>query len=205
VSSARRARILEASHAERRRIERDLHDSAQQRLAALRIHLTLAGEQLDATPQRAILERLGREVEEAIDELRDLARGLYPQILAKDGLSAALRAVAVRSAMPVRISDDGLGRHSEALETTLYFCCLECLQNVAKHAGPHATVTIRLGERDGRVTFSVEDDGAGFDPAAVERGAGLTNLADRVAAAGGTLRIDARPGHGTRITGEVPR
>jgi signal transduction histidine kinase len=86
----------------------------------------------------------------------------------------------------------------------VYFCCQECLQNAAKHAGQGASAAIRLSEDDGRVSFSVEDDGAGFDPGAVKRGAGLTNLADRVAAVGGTLQIDARPGRGTRITGEIP-
>ncbi len=133
-----------------------------------------------------------------------MTRGVYPPILAQAGPSAALRAVRSRSAIPVDIRDDGLGRHSEALETTLYFCCLECLQNAAKHAGPGASVTIRLSEDSGRIRFCVEDDGAGFDSAAVERGAGLSNLADRLAAVGGTLRIDARPGHGTRITGDLP-
>jgi len=166
--------------------------------------LTLAGEQLDHSRERALLERLGLEVEEVIDEMRDVARGVYPQVLADAGLAAALNAVAARSALPVSVRDQGLARHSEALETTVYLCCLECLQNAAKHAGPGASVVIVLGEHDGRVRFSVEDDGAGFDWAAVERGAGLTNLADRMAAIGGTLRIDGRPGHGTRVTGEFP-
>jgi signal transduction histidine kinase len=201
---ASRARMLEAGHAERRRIERDLHDSAQQRLVALRIHLTLAGERLDRSDERAMLERLGAEVDDAIDELRTVARGIYPQALADHGVGAALAAVARRSAMPVGVRDAWLGRHSEAVETTVYFCCLECLQNAAKHAGPGASATIRLSEENGRVSFGVEDDGAGFDPGAVERGAGLHNLADRLAAVGGTLRIDARPGRGTRITGEIP-
>jgi ATP/maltotriose-dependent transcriptional regulator MalT len=201
---ASRARVLEAGHAERRRIERDLHDSAQQRLVALRIHLALVGEQLDQPRDREMLERLGAEIERAIDELREVARGVYPQLLAQAGPGAALQAVASRSAIPVEIHDDGLGRHSEALEATLYFCCLECLQNASKHAGPGASVTLSLSEDNGRIRFCVEDDGAGFDPAAVERGAGLNNLADRLAAVGGTLRIDARPGQGTRITGDLP-
>jgi signal transduction histidine kinase len=201
---ASRARILEAGHAERRRIERDLHDSAQQRLVALRIQLALASEQLDRAQERAMLERLGSEVEQAIDELRDLARGVYPQLLGELGIGRALEAVARHSAMPVTITDDGLARHSQALETTVYFCCLECLQNAAKHAGTGASVAITLGEHDGQVSFSVADDGVGFDPVSVEHGLGLTHLRDRVAAVGGSLRIDSRPGHGTHITGELP-
>jgi len=200
---ASRARILQAGDAERRRIERDLHDSAQQRLVALRIHLTLTGEQLDRSEERAMLERLGAEVDDAIDELRTIAHGIYPHLLS-GGVGAALAEVARRSAMPVSVQDAGIGRHPEAVEMTIYFCCLECLQNAAKHAGAGAAVTIRLSEADGHVCFCVDDDGAGFDPGAVERGAGLTNLADRVAAVGGTLRIDAVPGRGTRITGNLP-
>ena len=201
---ASRARIVEAGDAARRRIERDLHDSAQQRLVALRIHLTLTGAQLHRSEERAILERLGDEVEEVIDELRAVAHGIYPQVLADRGVGAALAAVARRSAIPVNVLDAGIGRHAEATEMTVYFCCLECLQNAAKHAGPGAAVTIRLSETDSRVCFSVDDDGAGFDPGAVERGAGLTNLADRVAAVGGILEIDAGLGRGTHITGSVP-
>jgi signal transduction histidine kinase len=201
---ASRTRILEAGQAERRRIERDLHDSAQQRLLALRVHLMLAGEQLDRTKERETLERLGAEVEQAIDELRDVAHGSHRELLARAGLRAALEDVAARSAVPVSIRGDALARHSVALETTVYFCCLECLQNAAKHAGPGASTVIRLSDGDGHLRFSVEDDGAGFDPAVVARGAGLDNLAERVAALGGTLRIDSRPGHGTRVAGEIP-
>jgi signal transduction histidine kinase len=201
---ASRARIVEAGDAERRRLERDLHDSAQQRLVALRIHLALTGEQLDGSEERAMLDRLGVEVDETIDELRNVAHGLYPQILTQHGVGAALDAVAERSAMPIRIVDRGLGRHTEALELTAYFCCLECVQNASKYAGRGASVTIRLSDDDGFVRFRVEDDGVGFDPAAVAHGDGLTNLADRVAAVGGTLDIDSAPGRGTRITGALP-
>ncbi len=174
---ASRARIVQAGDAERRRIERDLHDSAQQRLVALRIHLTLTGEQLDRSEERAMLERLGAEVDDAIDELRTIAHGIYPHLLS-GGVGAALAEVARRSAMTVSVQDAGIGRHPEAVEMTIYFCCLECLQNAAKHAGAGAAVTIRLSEADGHVRFCVDDDGAGFDPGAVERGAGLTNLAE---------------------------
>jgi signal transduction histidine kinase len=199
-----RARILEAGNAARRRIERDLHDSAQQRLIALRIGLTLAGDQVAGPRERAMIDRLGLEVDETIDELRDVAHGVYPQVLEQRGLAAALRAVGRRSALPVSVRDEGLARHSEALETSIYFSCVECLQNAAKHAGPGASATIRLAQENGHVTFSVEDDGAGFDPDVVKRGRGLTNIADRVAAVGGTVAVDARPGRGTRVSATLP-
>jgi signal transduction histidine kinase len=201
---ATRARLFEAGHAERRRIERDIHDTAQQRLVALRIQLTLAGEQLEAEEDRARLVRLDAEVGRAIDELRDVAHGTTPEVLGQEGLRRALEAAVAYSALPVSIVADGLTRHSEALETTVYFCCLECLQNAAKHAGRGASVTVHVSEYQGHVGFAVEDDGVGFDPGTVERGSGLDNLAERVAALGGTLRIDSRTGRGTRVTGHLP-
>ncbi len=201
---ASRARILEAGHAERRRIERDLHDSTQQRLVSLRVHLTLAGEQLDGSDEREMLERLGVDVEDAIEELRAVAQGIYPAVLGDRGVGAAVRAVARTSAIPIRIRDEWRGRRPEAVETTVYFCCLEGLQNAAKHAGRGASVVVRLFEDDGHVGFSVADDGAGFDPGTVERGNGLTNVADRVAAVGGSLEIDSASGQGTRLTANIP-
>ena len=200
---ASRARTAEAGHAERRRIERDLHDSAQQRLVALGIHLELERQKLKHEDEREALERLGDEVEAVIAELREVAHGVHPHTLAYAGVGPALKEVAARSATGVTVVD-GLPRQSAALETAIYFCCVECLQNAAKHAGAGAHVIITLGQERGRVCFSVEDDGAGFDPATVPPGAGLTNLADRLAAAGGTLRIDSRPGRGTRIEGDLP-
>jgi signal transduction histidine kinase len=201
---ASRARILEAGNTERRRIERDLHDSTQQRLVSLRLHLTLTGEQLEGAEERAMLERLGSEVDVAIEELRTVAHGIYPPVLGDRGVGAALKAIARNSAIPIRVGDQWRSRYPEAIETTVYFCCQECIQNAAKHGGRGVSVTVRLREDDGGVSFVVEDDGAGFDPATAARGAGLTNLADRVAAVGGTLEIDARPGRGTRIRGEIP-
>ena len=201
---ASRARIIEAGHEARRRMERDLHDSAQQRLVALRVHLTLTSEKLDRDDDRAMLDRLGVEVDETIDELRDLAHGLYPQILPQMGVGPALRAVARRSAMRVTIRDNGIGRHPEVIESTIYFCCLESLQNASKHAGPTASATVHLDQDHGHVRFCVEDDGVGFDSRAVERGFGLVNLADRVEAVSGNLRVDTAPGRGTRIIGELP-
>jgi signal transduction histidine kinase len=197
-----RARIVQAGDAERRRIERDLHDSAQQRLVALRIHLSAAGEQLAAN-DRALLEQLGTEVEHAIDDLRSVAHGIYPQVLADAGVGAALSAVARRSPVRTRIHDGWSGRRAEDVEATVYFCCVECLQNAAKHGGPGVSATVRLSERPGRVGFVVEDDGPGFVPSAVSGGAGHANLADRVSALGGTHEVDSAPGRGTRISGWI--
>ena len=201
---ASRARLLEVSQAERERIQRELHDSAQQRLLALRIHLTLAGEKLEHREDRAVLQRLDDEVELAIQELRGVAHGSVPPILRAQGLGPALQEVAQRSPMPVRVETDGVGRQPEALESAVYFCCLEGLQNVAKHAGRGAWTTVQLTQLDGHLVFSISDDGVGFDPGTVQRGAGLTNLADRVGALGGSLRIDSAPGRGTCVVGDVP-
>ena len=200
---ASRAQVAEAASVERRRLERDLHDSTQQRLLALRIHLGIARDQLERPEDRALLERLGADLEEAIDDLRNVARGLYPQLLARYGLAEALASVTDAGTMPVDIRASNLGRHAEGVELTVYFCCLEALQNAAKHAGPGASAVIRLEQERGGIRFSVEDDGVGFVPGAVERSGGLTNLADRAEAAGGTLRIESAPGRGTRVSGWV--
>jgi signal transduction histidine kinase len=199
-----RARVVQAGHVERLRIERDIHDSAQQRLAALRVHLALAGERVASSEDRAMLRRLNSEVELAIEELRDVTHGKVPAVLTERGLADAMEEVASASPIPVRVEADGLRRYSEAIETAIFFCCLECLQNATKHAGPQATVGVRLAERDGEVSFTVRDDGAGFDAGAVRSGAGLSNLAERVEALGGTLEVNARPGRGTRVTGRFP-
>jgi signal transduction histidine kinase len=194
---------LEAERGERRRLERDLHDGAQQRLLALRIHLDLAGELLDRPEDRARLRQLGTEVDEALDDLRSLAHGIYPHALADGGVAAAL-AAATRDVIPINIENGLTRRHPRAVELTAYFCCLEALQNVAKHAGPQASATVQLAEDDHGLRFIVEDDGAGFDPHATDPGAGLANLAERLAAVRGSLEIDAAPGRGTRIVGRVP-
>jgi signal transduction histidine kinase len=181
----------------RRQIQRDIHDSAQQRLLALRIHLTLAGEQAGSSQDRELLERLDAEVEQAIDELRRVTHRGAP----RDGLGPALELAAASMPLAVAVRMDGLGRLPEAFETTIYFCVLEGLQNAVKHAGPEASVTIDVGRRDGAVTFTVSDDGVGFEPDAVKAGEGLANIGHRLDTAGGTLEIDSRPGEGTRITG----
>lgn len=199
------ARLVEAGDAERRRIQRDIHDSAQQRLVALRVHLGLARELFADRPEdRAVVEQLGHEVDGALTELRNVAHGLYPRLLARRGVAEALRAVSRDGPLAVRISAEGFGRHSGAVETTVYFCCLEAMQNSSKHAGNDASVEINLEARDAAVWFSVSDNGAGFDPGTVKRGAGMTNIADRVAAAGGTLSVQSAPGRGARVEGLLP-
>jgi signal transduction histidine kinase len=199
-----RARIVAAGDAERQRIERDLHDSTQQRLVALRIHLALASEQIDRPEQRTMIEQLGAEVDATLDDLRTVARGVYPDVLRHDGIAAALRAVARHAAPPVKI-ENGLGRrYADEIELAVYFSCLEALQNAAKHAGSGASATVRLIDDGESIRFTIEDDGAGFDPSSVQRGAGLNNIAERVSAAGGSLRIDSARGRGTCITGRLP-
>jgi signal transduction histidine kinase len=201
-----RLRLLAAGNAERRRIQRDLHDGAQQGLVALRIRLDLMSETIDTAPRpaaRAELDDLGDAVEETLEDLRRVAHGLYPPMLERFGVVEALRSACRHTPLPVRIVDEGIGRHSPAVETTLYFCCLEALQNAAKHAGPDASATVRIGADDRAVWFAVDDDGAGFDTA-LASGTGLGNLRDRVAAMGGSLDVESAPGRGTRLAGRFP-
>jgi len=198
-----RARILAAADDERRRIERDLHDGGQQRLVALRVRLELADETMRDSPARArrMLQQLGAEVDAALDELRALAAGVYPSLLADRGLSDALRGAARRSPVPATVAVSGEDRYSQDVEAAVYFCCLEALQNVAKHASGASAVAISL-ERNGDLRFAVRDDGPGFDASVA--GNGLVNMRDRVAAVGGTLEITSAVGKGTEVVGTVP-
>ena len=197
------ARVAAAGDAERRRIARDLHDSAQQRLLSLRVLVNLAGDALDRPEERAAVATLGREVDQVLAELRDLTHGLYPVVLSRYGLAAALRSACNRAALPVRVEDDGIKRHDETVEHAVYFCCLEALQNAAKHGGKDASAVVRLTETEGALSFEVADDGLGFAPQWVRAGAGLLNLADRLRAVGGTLKVESAPGHGARILGRI--
>jgi signal transduction histidine kinase len=142
-------------------------------------------------------------VDEAIEDLRRVAHGIYPPTLERYGVVAAVRAACRQTPLAVRIVDDGIGRQSSAAESTVYFCCLEALQNAAKHAGPGASATVRLGATDAIVWFAVEDDGAGFDTALAD-GTGLRNMHARVAAMGGSLDVDSAPGCGTRLAARFP-
>ena len=202
-----RARLVAAIDEERRRIARDLHDGAQQRLICVALGLERARRALppDQHEAAAVLRSLGPELCASMTELRALAYGLCPPVLADRGLGEALVELAERTQAPCRISVDDLPRFSPAVEGAVYWSCAEALQNVVKHAGPAATLRLRVAlEGNGRLVFAVEDDGVGFDLARVERGQGLTNMADRVGAVGGELTVSSAPGQGARIHGVVP-
>jgi signal transduction histidine kinase len=150
-----------------------------------------------------MLADLQTETNHALEDLRDLARGIYPPLLADKGLGAALESQARKSAIPVSVEIDGIGRYPQEAEAAVYFSCLEALQNVAKYA--HATsATVRLAQADRTLSFEVSDDGRGFDPAAASRGSGLQGIADRLAALGGELEVHSAPGDGTTVAGRLP-
>ena len=199
-----RVRSVDATDLERQRIQRDLHDSAQQRLVSVRIHLGLLAQQVEQDDERETIEQLGRDLDAALGEIRAVTREGYPQLLLRNGVAASLRTAASNAPLPVTIEADGFGRYPHRLERSVYFCCLEALQNVVKHAGQNAVARIRLIGGTGRIVFEVEDSGVGFDPARVRAGDGLVNLADRVETMHGRLTVDSRPGLGTRIRGEIP-
>jgi signal transduction histidine kinase len=200
-----RARIVASGDAERRRLERNLHDGAQQNLVALAVSLRLARDVLTDEPETAaqMLGQLADDLKVTIQELRDLAHGIYPPLLADSGLARALEAAANRSPLAARVTAAGLRRYSPEIEAAVYFCCLEALQNAAKHA-PESTVQVRLWEESGGLLFSVADDGPGFDVAAARGGHGYINMADRLGAIGGTVRWQSAPGHGATVQGSIP-
>jgi signal transduction histidine kinase len=201
---ASRQRLVAAQNEERRRIERNIHDGAQQQLVALAVKLRLTDSLVGTDEQRAhaMLAELQDETNQALEDLRDLARGIYPPLLADKGLGAALESQARKSATPVSVEIEDIGRYPQEAEAAVYFSCLEALQNVAKYADATRS-TIRLAQTDGLLTFEVEDDGRGFDPEAVDRGTGLQGIADRLAALGGSVEIRSAPGHGTTVAGHV--
>ena len=202
---ASRRRLVVAAAVERRRIERNLHDSTQQKLVALRIQLELAREQAPSgTPLRARLAQMGNDLTDALDELRAVAHGIYPQLLTDEGLSAALHDAAPRIPIPVEVDAADVGRLPEETEVAVYYTCLEALQNVVKHGGEivNARVTLR---REGRTLyFRIADDGAGFSVRGRRGGTGLTNMTDRIGAVGGSIAIRSHPGSGTTVEGRIP-
>jgi signal transduction histidine kinase len=203
-----RARVVAVADRERRKIERDLHDGAQQRLVGLRIQLELAAQRLRRVMPKeseALLE-LGVSVEETIDEVRGIARGVYPALLSEQGVEEALRSAARRVPVATGVSARGMDRWTPEIETTVYFACVEALQNAIKHADGASGIAIVLEGFDGRLRFEVRDDGPGFSQNGDghHRGSGLVNMRDRVAAIGGELAIVSGPGQGTRVIGSVP-
>jgi signal transduction histidine kinase len=202
---ASRQRLVAAQDEERRKIERNLHDGAQQQLVALQVKMRLAEGLLerDAAKGKDAIAGLRSDTSEALENLRDLARGIYPPLLADRGITAALEAQARKSAVPTTVESTGVGRYAPEVEATIYFCTLEALQNVAKYAAA-TRARIRLDREDGHVTFEIEDDGAGFDMGATGYGTGLRGMADRLDAVGGSLDVRSAPGRGTTIAGRVP-
>jgi signal transduction histidine kinase len=184
---------------ERRRLERDLHDSAQQQLIALRIHLGLVNLRLGGVAE---LDVLGDELQAALDEIRDGARGVYPATLRDLGVGAAL-VEAGRTDPRVHVRPQPAARHHEALEAAVYFAALEAIQNASKHGGDHASIVVDLSEEDGELRFEVRDDGPGFEPRRA-LGSGIPGMRERLVAVGGRLEVDSSPGRGTRVRGVVP-
>ncbi len=197
---ASRRRIATASATERRRIERDLHDSAQQQLVALRIHLDRVSERLGRDEE---LELVGEGIGHALDEIRAVAHGAYPGVLRDFGVGAALTEAA-RSEDRARVNVARLERYSEDVEAAVYFSALEALQNASKHSSPRSRIAVEVWEDAGEVRFEVRDDGPGFDPEAAPAGGGVVGMHDRLAAAGGRVEIHSAPGRGTRVSGAVP-
>ena len=202
---ASRQRLVSAADEARRGLERNLHDGAQQQLVALRICLGLARQVVASSPQEAaeLLAQTEHQAQEALAEMRELAHGIYPPLLADLGLAAALQAQARKAAIPVTVEAAGVGRYPQDTEAAVYFCVLEALQNVAKYARASAA-TVTLGQDGPLLTFTVADDGHGFDPATTPVGSGLQGITDRLAALGGTIDIASAPGRGTQITGRIP-
>jgi signal transduction histidine kinase len=199
------ARIIAAQDSTRRRLERNIHDGAQQHLVAIAVKLRLAATLAKRDPVRAtrLLDELEVETHQALETLHALARGIYPPILRELGLESAIRAQGATFSLPVEVSSTGATRYPSEVEGAVYFCCLEALQNVAKHA--RATkVRIRLENLGGELSFSVDDDGIGFDPSRVRHGSGLQNIADRLAALGGHLAVTTGSNGGTSMQGRAP-
>jgi signal transduction histidine kinase len=200
------ARVATAGADERHRLERELHDSTQNRLTALQVRLGLAQERTAPTlPEvAATFEGLIGEAAAVGDELRRIGQGISPPLLAAQGLTAALRAEAAHSSIPVRVTGARVGLSEPDVEIAAYFCCLELIQNAAKHAGPGASVTVRLEREADKLAFSVHDTGRGFDQRTTTRGAGLTGIKDRIDTVGGRIEITGGSGRGTTVTGVVP-
>ena len=201
-----RRRVVDTHDSERRRLERDIHDGAQQHLVALVVNFRVAHTLSARTPDRAqaVLAEQGKAVDNAITSLVDLSRGIYPQILTEDGVAAAVRDVVGSSIIPVAVLDRGIGRQDAELETALYFCCVEAVQNAVKHAAA-GRIEVELANLGDQIMLRVRDDGQGFDVAAVLAAGGLGNLRDRVDSVGGDLSVRTNEAGGTDVVISVVR
>jgi signal transduction histidine kinase len=202
---ASRQRIVAAQDERAKALERNLHDGAQQQLVALAVKARLMESVIRKDPEKAIAlaRKVGEEAGDALENLRDLAHGIYPPLLADKGLAAALEAQARKSAFPIAVMADGVGRFPQEIESAVYFSCLEALQNVAKYAEATGAV-VRVASTGGELTFEVADDGVGFDASSIRFGTGLQGMADRLDALGGAIEIRSAPGEGTTVSGRVP-
>ena len=200
-----RQRLVTAQDEERRKLERNLHDGAQQQLVALTVKLGLLERLVERDPGQAktIAGQLQGDATGALEELRDLAQGIYPPLLADQGLIAALQSQARKSAVSVTVEGDGIGRYAREAEAAVYFSCLEALQNVATYASA-SRATVSLADGDGALRFQVTDDGVGFDTASSSYGTGLQGIADRLAALDGSMEVRSTPGGGTTLAGSLP-
>jgi signal transduction histidine kinase len=200
-----RERIVDTQDAERKRLERDIHDGAQQHLVALAVNLRLAQTLARRSPERAsqVLAEQGEAARETIATLMSLSRGIYPRLLSEQGVAPALRSAAATSALAVEVTEVSVGRYAPAVEAAVYFCCLEALQNSAKHSGADR-VDVHLDGTGDSLVLTVDDNGAGFDPALVAAGAGLANMRDRIDSVGGRLTVGHGPHTGSRVRAAVP-
>jgi signal transduction histidine kinase len=203
---ASRRRIVTAADESRRRIERNLHDGAQQHLVALAVKVGLARQLVESDPATVMtmLEELRGDVQTTLAELRELAHGIYPPLLRDRGLAEALRTAANRAVLPTEVTSEGIERYPTETEAAVYFCCLEAMQNAGKHAGDGSSIKVTITVDDRHLDFTVADDGAGFDPVGAEEGHGFVNMRDRLGAVGGTLTVESAPGKGTKIIGRIP-
>jgi signal transduction histidine kinase len=202
---ASRQRLVAAQDQERRKLERNIHDGAQQQLVALQVKQRLVEGMIERDPSEALelVSQLQADTADALDTLRDLARGIYPPLLADQGLGAALESQARKSPVPTSVEAVGIDRYPQEVEAAVYFCTLEALNNLAKYADA-SRATVSLSKSDGTLTFAVSDDGVGFDNTRDSNGTGLQGMADRIDAIGGSLEITSAPGEGTTVLGRVP-
>jgi signal transduction histidine kinase len=200
-----RRRIVSAQDERARRLERDIHDGAQQQLVALGVKIRLLESLVARDPEKVseLLEQLQADASDALENLRDLARGIYPPLLADKGLGTALESQARKSPVPVTVESDSLGRYPQEVEAAVYFCALEALNNLAKYARA-SSASVSMTQVNGTLTFAVSDDGVGFVPDEADGGTGLQGMADRIDAIGGSLEVRSAPGEGTTVVGRVP-